>query len=346
MADSELKETRISVVLPVFNEAETLNLLVDRLLPVLARIGPHEVIFINDGSYDGSTEIISQLVRLHPGVLKAVHFRINQGKSNALKVGFELAQHELVLMMDTDLQDQPEEIPKLLHAMREQNLDVVTGWKFRRRDPLTKTLPSRLFNRIVRRFSRIPIRDFNCGFKLIRRECLQELPLYGQLHRYILVLMANRGYRIGEVPIEHAPRRFGHSKFGTSRMFTGLMDFLTVFFLTRYVQSPLYFFGAYSMICIVFSILWGGFFMVMHFISLFIDYPGGLLQSHPIWLFSPFMMVVGFMFLAFGLLGELTFYLHLGHAGQKPIRCIEGFDSKEKCKQEGSSSKESGAAGS
>ncbi|MBF0108293.1 MAG: glycosyltransferase family 2 protein [Magnetococcales bacterium] len=346
MSDSELKETRISVVLPVFNEAQTLDPLVARLLPVLDDIGPHEVIFINDGSHDGSTEIISQLVRAHPGIVKAVHFRINQGKSNALKAGFGLAQHELVVMMDTDLQDQPEEIPKLLQAMREQNLDVVTGWKFNRQDPLTKTLPSRLFNRIVRRFSKIPIRDFNCGFKLIRRECLQELPLYGQLHRYILVLMANRGYRVGEVPIEHAPRRFGRSKFGTSRMFTGLMDFLTVFFLTRYVQSPLYFFGAYSMICIVFSIFWGGVFMLMHFVSFLMGHQEGLLQSHPIWLLSPFMMVVGFMFLAFGLLGELTFYLHLGHAGQKPIRCVEGFDSGEKCNPPVSSAVEPGAPGS
>ncbi|MBF0605825.1 MAG: glycosyltransferase family 2 protein [Nitrospirae bacterium] len=346
MADTDLNGTSISVVLPVFNEVETIEPLVERLIVVLNNIGNYEILFINDGSYDGSSEIISKLVRSHPGLLKAVHFRINQGKSNALKVGFELAKNELVLMMDADLQDQPEEIPKLLHVLKEKNLDVVTGWKFNRQDPLTKTLPSRLFNGIVGRFSKIPIRDFNCGFKLIRRECLRELPLYGQLHRYILVLMANRGYRIGEVPIEHAPRRFGHSKFGTSRIFTGLMDFLTVFFLTRYVQSPLYFFGAYSMICIVFSILWGGLFLSMHFISFIMGDQEGLLQSHPIWMLSPFMLVVGFMFLSFGLLGELAHYLHRGHAGQQPIRCVEGFDSDENKSQAEFSGEESRKTGS
>ncbi|MBF0294469.1 MAG: glycosyltransferase family 2 protein [Magnetococcales bacterium] len=319
-------EVFLSVILPVYNEHQTIEPLVERLLPVLAQLGgTYEVIFINDGSTDGSDLIISSLVRQHQGRFKAVHFRINQGKSNALKTGFELATGTLVLMMDTDLQDQPEEIPKLLNHLHDRNLDVVTGWKFKRQDPLSKTLPSRLFNRTIRYFSKVEVQDFNCGLKLMRRECIQNLPLYGQLHRYILVLIAKRGYKIGEVAIEHAPRRFGHSKFGTGRMFTGFMDFLTVFFLTRYVQSPLYFFGIYSVLCMIFALLWGGYFIGSHLVNYFLGTVEVFMNLHPLWVLSPIMMVVSFMFLSIGLLGELIYFLHKGLEFNKPIRYSEGF---------------------
>ncbi|MBF0358689.1 MAG: glycosyltransferase family 2 protein [Magnetococcales bacterium] len=330
-------ETFISAVLPVFNEEKTIKPLVERLLPVLESLGTYEVIFINDGCTDNSKEIISSLVAEHPNHFKAVHFRTNLGKSNALKTGFDLAIGELILMMDTDLQDQPEEIHKLLDHLQKEDLDIVTGWKFNRQDPLNKTLPSRIFNRTIRYFSGVNVQDFNCGMKLMRNECVQDLPLYGQLHRYLLVLMANRGYKVGETPIEHAPRRFGESKFGSRRFFTGFMDFLTVFFLTRYVQSPLYFFGIYSVLCLGFSIVWGGYFVCLHFWTLYHGGTTGLLHFHPIWILSPIMLVVSFMFLSIGILGELIYYLHTERNFSQRLYQIEGFGNEKADKQNSTS---------
>lgn len=299
----------ISVVTPIFNEVETLPLLTQRLMQVLPALGSWEIIFINDGSTDGSRECLSQLCSQHPDHLRAIHLRRNLGKSAALELGFSHASGELIVMMDGDLQDQPEEIPKLLAELQREDLDVVTGWKKNRHDPLSKTLPSRLFNRVVRRLSGLEIHDFNCGLKVMRRHCTAHLNLYGQLHRYMLVLLAHQGFRVGEVAVEHAPRRFGHSKYGTRRMFAGMMDLLTVYFLTRYLQSPLYFFGFYGLISLILSLVWGGFFIGMHFVSVVMDFPAGYLEHHPLWMLSGMMLVVSLIFFSFGLIGELTFHL-------------------------------------
>jgi len=316
---------RLSVVIPAYNEEESIGVLLDMLLPVLGSIGTHEVIFVNDGSLDGTGRVINELAKKYPGRVKALHLRINKGKSVALQYGFNHASGDLIVMMDGDLQDRPEEIPRLIKYMDENGLDVVNGWKFVRHDPLSKTLPSRFFNKVLCRFTGLDIHDFNCGLKLMKRECLQGVTLYGQLHRFLLVLIANQGYKIGELPIEHSPRRFGKSKFGSKRLYEGLFDFLTVVFLTRYLRSPLYMFGYYGIICFLIALVAAMYFLPLYVGGRLLGFPVGGLSDHPLWLISPFMLIAGLIFICFGLLGELIFYLHSGTHLERDLSACVGF---------------------
>lgn len=323
---------RLSVIIPAYNEEESLQPLLDALLPVLATVGNCEIIFVNDGSSDNTGRILDGFTRLHLGMVKTLHLRINKGKSIALQHGFNRATGELVLMMDADLQDRPEEIPSLIRYMEENNLDVVNGWKFVRHDPLSKTLPSRLFNKVMCRFTGLSIHDFNCGLKLMKRECLQGFTLYGQLHRFLLVLIANQGYRIGEMRVEHAARRFGKSKFGTKRLYDGLFDFLTVIFITRYLRSPLKMFGYYGLACFVVSGAVGAyFFFMMPFFSWIFGLQPFVLSERPLWMLSPFMLIAGLIFICFGLLGELTYYLHAERHVARDLEACAGFEDQDGC---------------
>lgn len=317
----------ISVVVPVFNECDSLKALTERLLAVLRVFDSYEVIYVNDGSTDGSGDILDVLSEEHLGVLKNIHLRVNRGKSVALQCGFNAAQGKLVVMIDADLQDRPEEIPALIKYLKERDLDIVTGWKMIRYDSISKRLLSRLFNFVVCRFSGLNIHDFNCGLKVMRRECLKDLKLYGSLHRFILVLLANQGFRVGERKVEHSERKYGRSKYNARRIYEGLLDFLTVFFITRYLQSPLYFFGFYGMLCFVISLMCAGFFFTLHGISIFTYFPQGRLAEHPLWLLSPIMFLVGFIFIFFGLMGELIYYLFSSQQqlNQNYIRKSAGF---------------------
>ena len=320
----------ISVVIPVFNEVESLPPLVERLVSALDSLGPYEVVFVNDGSQDGSESVLDAFTQQYPGRIRVVHLGTNCGKSIAPQTGFEAASNDLIVMMDADLQDQPEEIHKLVRHLEEKGLDVVTGWKADRHDPISKTLPSRLFNRILRRFSGLDIHDFNCGLKAMRSECVERLSLYGQLHRFMLILLASYGFKVGELPVEHSPRLYGHSKYRARRFYEGLMDFLTVFFITRYLQSPLYFFGFYGIFCFVASVVYGGFFIVLHLISLVADYPQGSLNEHPIWILSPVMFLIGLIFIFFGLLGELYYHLTANRLGRKYVKRRVGFENQDR----------------
>jgi glycosyltransferase involved in cell wall biosynthesis len=311
----------ISVVIPVFNERDSLKELADRLLGVLEPIGSYEVIFINDGSIDGSADVLDNLSRAHAGLIKVIHLRANCGKSIALQCGFKEAQGELVVMMDADLQDKPEEIPALVKYLKEKELDIVTGWKFTRRDPVSKRLLSRVFNYVVRRFSGLNIHDFNCGLKVMRRDALKDLRLYGSLHRFIIVLLANQGFKVGEYKVEHSVRQYGRSKYSARRMYEGLLDFFTVFFITRYMQSPLYFFGFYGILCFLAAFLCGGFFLTLHFISVVKYFPQGRLSEHPLWLLSPIMFLIGLIFIFFGLTGELIYYLFSSQQSNQNYIC-------------------------
>lgn len=316
----------ISVVIPVFNECDSLKPLAERLLPVLKAIGTHEVIFVNDGSSDGSADVLDGLSRAHAGLIKVIHLRANCGKSIALQYGFKEAQGELVVMIDADLQDKPEEIPTLVKYLKENDLDIVTGWKLSRRDPISKRLLSRLFNYVVRRFSGLDIHDFNCGLKVMRRDCLRDLRLYGSLHRFIIVMLANQGFKVGEHKVQHSPRKYGHSKYNARRIYEGLLDFFTIFFITRYVQSPLYFFGFYGILCFLAAFLCGGFFLTLHFISIVKYFPQGRLSEHPLWMLSPIMFLIGLIFIFFGLMGELIYYLFSSQqTSQNHIRNRTGF---------------------
>ena len=232
---------KISVVIPVFNERETLGALVES---ITEHIAPHEhrILFIDDGSTDDSFEVLCALQKRYETV-DIIRFRRNFGKSTALAAGFAKAEGDLVLTMDADLQDDPKEIPRFIEKI-EEGYDVVAGWKRQRYDPWHKTLPSRVFNAVVGWLFGLALHDVNCGFKAYRMEVVNEIPLYGELHRLLPVLAAQRGYRVGEIVVEHHPRQFGRSKYGIERFARGALDALSVWFLGRYGQSPGHFFGS------------------------------------------------------------------------------------------------------
>lgn len=233
----------LSTVIPVLNEVESLECLYRELADVAGAEGYElDLIFVDDGSTDGSWERISALAAADPRV-RGLRFRRNFGKAAALSAGFGAARGDLVMTLDADLQDDPREIPRFLEAMR-SGLDVVSGWKKIRHDPWHKVWPSRVFNWMVSRLTGVELHDHNCGMKCYRREVFREVRLYGELHRFVPVLAAARGFRVGEMVIEHRPRKYGHSKYGLRRFLRGFLDLLTVKFLTGFGQRPQHALGA------------------------------------------------------------------------------------------------------
>ena len=233
----------LSTVIPVYNEAGSLEILF-RELDEVARSHGYEldIIFVDDGSRDGSWKIIERLAQEDHRV-RGLRFRRNFGKAAALSAGFNAARGELIMTLDADLQDDPHEIPRFLDAMSHEH-DVISGWKKVRLDPWHKVLPSRVFNWMVSRLTGVALHDHNCGMKCYRREIFREVRLYGELHRFVPVLAAARGYRIGELAINHRPRKFGTSKYGIKRFVKGFLDLLTVKFLTGFGQRPQHLLGA------------------------------------------------------------------------------------------------------
>lgn len=233
---------RISVVVPVKDEQDTLAQLTDGIFAATNRLVSVEIVFVDDGSQDGSWAAMQALVELYPEQVRALKLRRNFGKSVALEAGFQVAAGQVIFTMDADLQDDPREIPQFLKMM-EEGLDLVSGWKRKRNDPLSKTLPSRLFNRTTAWMTGVPLHDFNCGFKAYRREVIEHLRLYGELHRYIPVFANDAGFRIGEIEVEHHPRRHGVTKYGIERYARGFLDLITIVATTRYMQRPGHLFG-------------------------------------------------------------------------------------------------------
>ena len=240
-----------SIVIPLFNEGESLRTLhaeLDRVFADGAR-GPVEFIFVDDGSRDDSWAVVQELAEGDPRV-RGIRFRRNFGKAAALTAGFEAARGEIVFTLDADLQDDPAEIPRFLERL-DQGLDVVSGWKRTRHDPWHKVGPSRVFNWMVSTLTGCELHDHNCGFKVYRREVLDEVGIYGELHRFVPVLAHARGFRVGEIVVNHRARRFGPSKYGVTRLIKGLLDLLTVRFLTRFSQRPLHVLGALGLALLV-----------------------------------------------------------------------------------------------
>ena len=232
----------VTFVVPVLNEAESVATLHREVCAVMeTQATPWDLVFVDDGSTDDTPRVLAGVAAADDRV-RVLTFRRNFGKSAALDAGFKAARGDVVVTMDADLQDDPAEVPRLLGAL--ETCDVVSGWKERRRDPLGKTLPSRFFNAVVRRASGVPLRDFNCGFKAYRAEALEGLTLYGELHRFVPVILHFAGFRIGEVAVHHRPRRFGVSKYGLERLFKGALDLLTVMLTVRFNTRPLHVFGA------------------------------------------------------------------------------------------------------
>ncbi|MBI2461630.1 MAG: glycosyltransferase family 2 protein [Candidatus Rokubacteria bacterium] len=304
----------VSVVVPVLDEVESLEILHRELTAALEQIGrPYELIFVDDGSRDGSFEALEKLHRSDERV-RAVQFRRNFGKAAALAVGFREARGRLIVTLDADLQDDPAELPRLL-ARLEEGYDLVSGWKLRRQDPPSKTLPSRLFNRVTARLTGLPLHDLNSGFKVYRREVVEELRLYGELHRFIPALAAWRGFRVGEVPVHHRPRRFGRSKYGSARFWRGCLDLLTVLFLTRYTRRPLHLFGGLGLLSLA-----GGLGVNLYLTGLWLA-GARPIGTRPLLAFGVLSMLVGIQFFSLGLLSELVLSYQARHADDVSIRC-------------------------
>lgn len=287
----------ISIVIPVMNEEGNLPELHQRLSTVLATIGvPWEILFIDDGSTDGTWREITRLRSIDPHVV-AIQHRRNFGKARALANGFALANGNTVITMDGDLQDDPDEIPRMLATLND-GYDLVSGWKQQRQDPWGKTAPSRLFNWTVRTVSGVELHDFNCGFKAYRRDVTDTIRLYGELHRFTPVLASAEGFRIAELPVKHHARAWGKSKYGLKRLTKGFLDLITVFFLTNYRQRPMHLFGIPGMISIALGVLMG---IKLSWDRLIDDETIG---TRPLLLLAVLLIVVGVQFFGLGLLGE------------------------------------------
>lgn len=288
----------ISVVVPVHDEERTVALLYDELESALQPLGqPWEAVFVDDGSTDGS---FAALTRLHNAKdnVRVIRLRKNFGKATALASGFAHAEGDVVVTIDADLQDDPAEIPRLL-AKLDEGFDLVSGWKTRRRDPLTRRVPSKIFNWVTGRVSGLRLHDLNCGLKAYRAEVVRGLRLYGELHRFIPVLAHYRGHRVAELPVNHRPREHGRSRYGMERYVRGFLDLLTVSFIGRYRYRPLHLFGGLGLAlgAIGLAIL----------VYLTIDkLQGHAIGQRPLLLLGVLLVVVGLQFFSLGLLGELV----------------------------------------
>lgn len=302
---------QISVVMPVYNERPSLRQLYDELVAV-AREHDYEMelIFVDDGSTDGSWEVIRDLAKEDPRV-RGIRFRRNFGKAAALSAGFAAARFPIVMTLDADLQDDPAEIPRFLAKLEEDRLDVVSGWKRVRHDPWHKVIPSRIFNWWVSRVTGVYLHDHNCGMKCYRREVLQEIELYGELHRFVPVLAGARGFRCGEIEIHHRPRLYGRSKFGTSRLVKGALDLLTVTFLTGFGQRPQHLLGSLGLVAFaVGAILFGGLAFWWLLSRLLPGVEPVHLHDRPIVLYSFALLLVGVHLISLGLIAELFVAYH------------------------------------
>ena len=287
----------LSILIPVMNEEGNLPELYRRLSAQLDSIGlPWEIIFVDDGSSDGTWSFIERTNAADARVIGLRHRR-NFGKARALADGFAVAQGDVIVTMDGDLQDDPDELPRFL-AMLDDGYDLVSGWKQRRQDPLGKTAPSKVFNWTVRTFSGVQLHDFNCGFKAYRREVTENIRLYGELHRFTPVLANAEGFRIGELPVKHHPRTWGSSKYGWSRLTKGFLDLLTVIFLTQYRQRPLHLFGLPGLLSMMLGVAIG---LYLSFDKLVMGNPIG---TRPLLLLAVLLVVIGAQFFGLGLIGE------------------------------------------
>ena len=288
---------RISILLPLYNEKDSIVELYERVRDVMQPLEPRfEILFVDDGSTDGSAALMNSVFETDSRV-RILRFRRNFGKAAALAAGFATARGEIIVTLDGDLQDLPEEIPRFLEKI-DEGADLVSGWKFPRRDPIGRRLASRCYNLVTRLVSGVPLHDMNCGFKAYRREVAQSLKLYGELHRYIPLIAHSLGFRIAELKVTHAPRLHGRSKYGWWRFFSGFFDLFTVMMLTRYSARPLHIFG---MIGFFASLAGGALTLYLVVLRLF----GQYLSNRPLFYFSLSILIVGVQMVFFGLLAEM-----------------------------------------
>jgi len=291
---------QISVVIPVFNEQESLQELHEKIITTLkkAKVERYEICFVDDGSDDGSWETIEALAAKDPSCTSGLRFRRNFGKADALQAGFDHVKGDIIFTMDADLQDDPSEIPAFLEKL-DEGYDLVSGWKEVRHDPVSKTFPSMVFNALARTLSGVQLHDFNCGFKAYRKEVTRSISLFGELHRFIPILAHAEGYKVGELSVRHHPREHGVSKYGGKRFVKGFLDLLTVTFTTRYLRRPAHIFGG----C---GIAAGGTgFIVLTWLSFSKLILGNPIGTRPLFFLGILTLLLGVQLLSLGLIAEL-----------------------------------------
>ncbi len=286
----------LSIVIPVYNEDESISALYSEVKNSLESFPSHEIIFINDGSFDNSLYKITTIVEQDSAVT-LIDLYSNFGKADALNEGFKVATGDIIITMDADLQDDPAEISNLVSKINE-GWDVVSGWKVDRQDPITKRWPSKLFNAVMRFVTKVKIHDFNCGLKAYRQKVVKAIDLYGGMHRYTPALAAQKGFSVTEIPVNHRSRKFGVTKYGGSRIFHGFYDLLTVMFLGKYLTRPLHFFGSIGLV-----LLSAGFAINVY---LTVGWFNGIwIGNRPIFFLGILLLIVGIQFFSMGLIGEL-----------------------------------------
>lgn len=300
------KELDISVIIPLFNEEESLPELSAWIKQVLEKEKlSYEIIFVDDGSNDDSWDVIEKLSESN-SCIRGISFRRNYGKSAALQVGFQAANGDVVITMDADLQDSPDEIPELYRMIKEQKFDLVSGWKKKRYDPITKTIPSRFFNFTVRCFTRIKLNDFNCGLKAYKRKVVKSIEIYGEMHRYIPVIAKRAGFvKIGEKVVEHRKRQYGKTKFGFERFVNGYLDLLSVLFITKFGKKPMHFFGIFGTLGFLVGFaaaLWLG---IEKLLAVYHGVRMEKVTQNPYFYIALAAMVIGTQLFLTGFLGEL-----------------------------------------
>lgn len=292
------QKTELSIIIPLYDEEGSLPELYDKLTKVLTNLNKsYEIVFIDDGSKDGSYEIIKNLFH-NDNSVRVFQFRKNYGKSAALSCGFEQARGKYVITMDADLQDDPDEIPGLIEKM-DEGFDLISGWKKKRYDPFIKRTTSKFYNLVTSFFSGIRLHDFNCGIKAYRNEVVKSVQIYGQLHRFIPVLAHWQGFKVGEKVVKHHPRKYGKTKFGASRFTAGLFDLFTIVFLNKFKRRPLHLFGSVGLVM----------FLMGLFMNLFLAYQriftNRYLSNRPLLFLAVLLVIVGIQFISIGLLGEM-----------------------------------------
>ena len=296
------QQVNISVVIPLLNEHDSLPELTAWIIRVMNQAGySYEILYIDDGSTDGSWKIIEELSAQNASVA-GIKLRRNYGKSAALNLGFSAARGEVVVTMDADLQDSPDELPALYKMIKEEGYDLVSGWKKKRHDPLAKTIPSRLFNWTTRRLSKVKnLHDFNCGLKAYRSEVVKSIEVYGEMHRYIPVIAHWAGFRkIGEKIVEHRARKYGYSKFGLERFINGYLDLISILFVAKFARRPMHLFGTLGTLCFSFGFL----------IAVYLSYEKFVNQVYrmterPLFFFGLLAMLMGTQLFLAGFLAEL-----------------------------------------
>tara|TARA_B100001245_G_C22894017_1_gene431140 strand:+ start:2318 stop:3244 length:927 start_codon:yes stop_codon:yes gene_type:complete len=289
---------KISVVIPVYNEVESVEQLYKELIKVLSSFDSYQIIFVDDGSSDGSVNVIKKIIENDINT-NIIQFHRNYGKSAALGEGFKNANGEYIVTMDADLQDDPKEIPNLVSKL-EEGFDLVSGWKKNRKDPLSKKIPSKFFNFITRLFTGVKIHDFNCGLKIYRQSVIKTLEIYGGRHRYIPALAGYKNFKVTEIIVNHRPRLYGETKYGGSRMFHGFFDLISILFLSKYTQSPLYFFGKVGLYTFLSGV---GIEIYIIYLKYALNEP--FAKHMALLMLGVLIIVIGIQFFSIGLVGEM-----------------------------------------